>query len=125
VGYPSGQRDLTVTQLAQPSGVRIPHPPPLLRETDIQRTIVNFRAEIIGMLRKCMIFTMSGEKVDSSVFSDHTDVPLSSLNIDSLSAMQLCIELENEFGWSITPEELIAFESLGELERALEAHVGR
>jgi acyl carrier protein len=86
---------------------------------------VNFRAEIIGMLRKCMIFTMSGEKVDSSVFSDHTDVPLSSLNIDSLSAMQLCIELENEFGWSITPEELIAFESLGELERALEAHVGR
>jgi len=86
---------------------------------------VNFRTEIIGMLRKCMIFTMSGEKVDSSVFSDHTDVPLSSLNIDSLSAMQLCIELENEFGWSITPEELIAFESLGELERALEAHVGR
>lgn len=86
---------------------------------------MNFRAEIIGMLRKCMIFTMSGEKVDSSVFSDHTDVPLSSLNIDSLSAMQLCIELENEFGWSITPEELIAFESLGELERALEAHVGR
>jgi acyl carrier protein len=86
---------------------------------------VNFRAEIIGMLRKCMIFTMSGEKVDSSVFSDHTDVPLSTLNIDSLSAMQLCIELENEFGWSITPEELIAFESLGELERALEAHVGR
>ena len=86
---------------------------------------MNFRAEIIGMLRKCMIFTMSGEKVDSSVFSDHTDVPLSTLNIDSLSAMQLCIELENEFGWSITPEELIAFESLGELERALEAHVGR
>ena len=86
---------------------------------------MNFRTEIIGMLRKCMIFTMSGEKVDSSVFSDHTDVPLSTLNIDSLSAMQLCIELENEFGWSITPEELIAFESLGELERALEAHVGR
>ena len=28
MGYPSGQRDLTVTQLAQPSGVRIPHPPP-------------------------------------------------------------------------------------------------
>ena len=25
--YPSGQRDLTVTQLAQPSGVRIPHSP--------------------------------------------------------------------------------------------------
>jgi hypothetical protein len=26
--YPSGQRDLTVNQLAQPSGVRIPHSPP-------------------------------------------------------------------------------------------------
>ena len=77
------------------------------------------------MLRKCMISTISGERVDSSVFSDHTDVPLSSLSIDSLSAMQLCIELENEFGWSITPAELIAFESLGDLERALAAHVGR
>jgi acyl carrier protein len=72
-----------------------------------------------------MISTISGERVDSSVFSDHTDVPLSSLSIDSLSAMQLCIELENEFGWSITPAELIAFESLGDLERALAAHVGR
>jgi acyl carrier protein len=72
-----------------------------------------------------MISTISGERVDSSVFSDHTDVPLPSLSIDSLSAMQLCIELENEFGWSITPAELIAFESLGDLERALAAHVGR
>jgi acyl carrier protein len=72
-----------------------------------------------------MISTISGERVDSSVFSDHTDVPLSSLSIDSLSAMQLCIELENEFGWSISPAELVAFESLGDLERALAAHVGR
>jgi acyl carrier protein len=72
-----------------------------------------------------MISSISGERVDSSVFSDHTDVPLSSLSIDSLSAMQLCIELENEFGWSISPAELIAFESLGDLERALAAHVGR
>lgn len=86
---------------------------------------MNFRPEIIGMLRKCMISSISGERVDSSVFSDHTDVPLSSLSIDSLSAMQLCIELENEFGWSISPAELIAFESLGDLERALAAHVGR
>src|SRR6478609_3598419 len=27
-GYPSGQRELTVNQPAQPSGVRIPHLPP-------------------------------------------------------------------------------------------------
>jgi acyl carrier protein len=86
---------------------------------------VNFRAEIIEILGVCMIFTISGGRVDSNVFSDHDDVPLSSLSIDSLTAMQFCIELENRFGWSITPEELIAFESLGELERALEAHVGR
>src|SRR5690606_41898912 len=26
-GYPSGQRGLTVNQLAKPTGVRIPHPP--------------------------------------------------------------------------------------------------
>ena len=72
-----------------------------------------------------MIFTFSGEKVDSSLFSDSDDVPLSSLNIDSLAAMQFCIELETHFGWSVTPEELLAFRSLGDIARALDAHVSR
>ena len=86
---------------------------------------MSVRADIIEILRICRIFTLSGEPIDASLLTDRDDVPLSGLTIDSLSAMQLCIELENEFGWSITPEELIAFESLGELARALEAHVGR
>jgi acyl carrier protein len=86
---------------------------------------VNHQADFIAMLRKCMIFTLNGNAIDASMFANHNDVPLSTLSIDSLSAMQLCIELENEFGWSITPAELIAFESLGDLERALAAHVGR
>jgi acyl carrier protein len=86
---------------------------------------VNHQADLIAMLRKCMIFTLSGNAIDASMFANHNDVPLSTLSIDSLAAMQLCIELENEFVWSITPAELIAFESLGDLERALAAHVGR
>jgi acyl carrier protein len=86
---------------------------------------VNFRAEIIEILRICKIFTLSGEPIDASVFTERDDVALSTLSIDSLAAMQLCIELENGCGWSITPEELIAFESLGELARALEAYDGR
>jgi acyl carrier protein len=86
---------------------------------------VNFRAEIIEILGVCMIFTISGGRVDRNVFSDHDDVPLSSLSIDSLTAMQFCIELENRFGWSITPEDLMSFTSLSEIERELANHVGR
>jgi acyl carrier protein len=86
---------------------------------------VSVRADIIEILRICRIFTLSGEPIDESLLTDHDDVPLSLITIDSLEAMQLCIELEKRCGWSITPEELIAFESLGELARALEAHVGR
>ena len=86
---------------------------------------MNVRADIIEILRICRIFTLSGEPIDASDLTDRDDVPLLGLTIDSLSAMQLCIELENRCGWSITPEDLIAFESLGELARALEAHVDR
>ena len=86
---------------------------------------MNYRPELVTLMQKCMIFTFSGEKVDSSLFSDGDDVPLSSLSIDSLAAMQFCIELEAHFGWSVTPEELLAFETVGDIARALDAHVSR
>lgn len=84
---------------------------------------MDHQTEFIAMLRNCMIFTLDGNAIDASIFENRNDVPLSTLSIDSLAAMQLCIDLENRFGWSITPEEFLAFESLGEVARALDAHV--
>lgn len=86
---------------------------------------MNHQDDFIAMLRNCMIFTLDGNAIDASIFTDKNDVPLSTLFVDSLAAMQLCIDLENRFGWSITPEEFLAFESLGDVARALDAHVGR
>ena len=86
---------------------------------------MNLHDDFIAILRNCMIFTLEGKAIDASIFTNQNDVPLSTLSIDSLAAMQLCIDLENRFGWSVTPEEFLAFESLGAIERALDAHVGR
>ena len=86
---------------------------------------MKYQDDLLAMLRNCMIFTLDGNAIDASIFENHNDVPLSVLSIDSLSAMQLCIELENHFGWSITPQEFLTFESLGDIARALDAHVGR
>lgn len=84
---------------------------------------MNLRTEIEEILATCVILTVSGEHVGARGGSDNDDVLLSDLSIDSLAAMQFCIELENRFGWSVTPEELLSFESLAEIERALQDHV--
>ncbi len=86
---------------------------------------MNFRAEIEEILDVCLILTVSGEKVEARANQSFDDVHLATLSIDSLASMQFCIELENRFGWSLTPEELLTFESLGDIERGLQAHVGR
>lgn len=86
---------------------------------------MSFRIEIEEILDICVILTVAGERVGAAGISGKDGVPLSTLSIDSLASMQFCIELENRFGWSITPEELLAFYSLAEIERALQDHVNR
>ena len=86
---------------------------------------VTLETEIIEILRRCMIFTVSGEKLQLDSRTSFDDVQLSDLSIDSLASMQFCIELETRFGWSVTPEEFMSFEALGDVVRSLRAHVER
>lgn len=46
-------------------------------------------------------------------------IKLKDLDIDSLSAMEICIRLENTFQLSITPEMLLSFEHLDDLMDAI------
>lgn len=45
--------------------------------------------------------------------SDET--PISELGLDSLGAMELCIQLELEYGLHVTPADLAVLRSVGEL----------
>jgi acyl carrier protein len=46
-------------------------------------------------------------------------IKLKELDIDSLSAMEICIRLENTFQLSIAPETLLSFEYLDDLMAAI------
>lgn len=46
-------------------------------------------------------------------------IKIKELDIDSLSAMEICIRLENRFQISISPETLLSFEYLDDLLTAI------
>lgn len=46
-------------------------------------------------------------------------IKIKELDIDSLSAMEICIRLENRFQLSISPETLLSFEYLDDLLTAI------
>lgn len=52
------------------------------------------------------------------------DISFDDLGLDSLGFMELAIGLENEFGFSIRPDELRKFASVDELSTALSSATG-
>lgn len=74
---------------------------------------MNYRSELVDILSRSFVFTLGGQIVPQSFASQGEDIALSDLVIDSLSAVQVCVELENRFGWSIAPNEFLEFTSLG------------
>lgn len=48
------------------------------------------------------------------------DVPLEQLEMDSLARMELCIAIEVETGVALTPDDLAAYATLGDLARHIE-----
>ena len=81
---------------------------------------MNYRSELVDILSTCFVFTLDGQEVPQSFALQGVDVALSELAIDSLSAIQVCVELENRFGWSISPSEFLEFTSLGNVADGLE-----
>lgn len=72
------------------------------------------RAEIVDLLHSCGCFTLQERGAEESFLSGTGDFAIGDLRMDSLSAMEFCIALENRWGLSASPDDL---ERLGSLNR--------
>lgn len=83
---------------------------------------MNTRNEVIEILRESGVF-FTGIENDIQRFIDgDTDIQLTSLVIDSLSTMEICIMLEDKFGVSITPKEFSEFTHLSKVASMVPTH---
>ncbi|BBK34873.1 phosphopantetheine binding protein [Stella humosa] len=53
------------------------------------------------------------------------DITLERLEMDSLAKMELCIAVEVETGVSLTPDDLLAYATLGQLVQQIGRQAGR
>lgn len=82
---------------------------------------MNSREHIVTIMKDCFVSLHSGSSIPDSFVTDDVDVAMSELAIDSLAAVQVCVELENRLNWSISPKALLSFSTLGELAAASES----
>ncbi len=73
------------------------------------------RAEIVELLHACGVFTLREHGVEEAFLDGSTDFPIADLRMDSLSAMEFCIVLEDRWGLSVSPAEVTRLGTLGEL----------
>lgn len=81
---------------------------------------MNFRHEIATIMADCFVKFHDGTTIPESFINGGLDVALDALSLDSLSTIQICVELENRFNWSIAPNQLTEYGTLGNLASALE-----
>lgn len=73
------------------------------------------RALIADCLENSSVITFTRNNLRDDYVNGIKDIKIDSLNLDSLSIMEFCIDLELKTNISITPEELLVIESLNEL----------
>ena len=64
------------------------------------------RAEIVDLLHACGVFTLQEHGIEEAFLAGEADFPIGELRMDSLSAMEFCIALENTWGLSIAPVDV-------------------
>ena len=80
---------------------------------------MNSRLLLLEILISSGVYSLR-ESSQAEEFSAGTRaIKLKDLDIDSLSAMEICIRLENRFQLSIAPETLLSFEYLDDLMAAI------
>lgn len=84
---------------------------------------MNVRSEIATIMSDCFVHLHDGTAIPDSFINGGANIALDALSIDSLAAVQICVELENRLEWSISPKQFLAFETLGDVASALEAFV--
>ena len=73
------------------------------------------RAEIVDLLHACGVFTLQEHGIEEAFLAGEADFPIGELRMDSLSAMEFCIALEERWQLSVAPEDVGSFGTLGQL----------
>jgi acyl carrier protein len=71
------------------------------------------RVNLVTLIRKAGIFGLKDGNLEQPFIDGRENPRLDSIGMDSLSQMELCIGIENEFGVAVVPSEL---EEMGTLE---------
>jgi acyl carrier protein len=79
-----------------------------------------FRNAIITALVNIKVFTT--EQATATISLDTSDVELASLGIDSMSVIDLCMDVEESTGREVLIEELIDNPTLNKLAKFLSEH---
>jgi len=73
------------------------------------------RKQLIEILKDAGVLLFPNEDRLSLFIYDGVDIVLNEFEIESLTAMEVCIGIELELGVSIVPEQLSKFDSLKQL----------
>ncbi len=77
------------------------------------------RARLVELFKKAGVHSLDDEDLGLKFIQGVEDPTIESLHIDSLAAMEICIALESDFGWSTSPEKLLRFGPLSDVLRKL------
>lgn len=78
------------------------------------------RAELVTLLHNSGVFTLRELGVEDAYLAGTADVAIADLQMDSLSAMEFCIVLEERWGLSVPPSDLARLGSLEDLRARLQ-----
>ena len=73
------------------------------------------RADLAALLRSCGVQPLRELGIDQQFVDGTADLALDDLRMDSLSAMEFCIALEERWQLSVAPEDVGSFGTLGQL----------
>ena len=73
------------------------------------------QAHLVKLFQRASIPGMRSSEAVRAFVEEGAVLRWSDLNPDSLSLMALCIEIENEFGLSISPGELLELDTVNQL----------
>lgn len=73
------------------------------------------RAELAALLRWCGVQTLRELGIEQQFVDGTADPAIDTLRMDSLSAMEFCIALEERWDLSVAPRDVGSFGTLGQL----------
>lgn len=83
------------------------------------------RGELVELLHACGVFTLREHGIEEAFLAGTADFPVADLRMDSLSAMEFCIVLEDRWGLSVSPADVNQLGTLGQLLTVLGGGDGR